>query len=128
MILFSQLMKKILNKSMQFIISILDKDIDFGRKLNALNVTVKYIENNMYDVPSVNSIEKVHEFAIDNISIKDGLVLEFGVYTGYTINFISKKLNEYNVYGFDSFEGLPEFWRDGFDKGCFGMNNLPSVP
>jgi len=124
---FSQLLKKILNKSSRFIISIIEKDINYVRKLYALNATVKYIENNMYEIPSVNSKERVHELAIDNIIIKDGLVLEFGVHTGYTINFISKKLNNYNVYGFDSFEGLPEFWRDGFTEGCFAVSKLPSV-
>ena len=55
------------------------------------------------------------------------LWLEFGVYTGNTINYISKFTNE-KVYGFDSFEGLPEKWRDGFDKGTFNTNGeLPVV-
>jgi hypothetical protein len=55
------------------------------------------------------------------------LWLEFGVASGKTINYISRFTNE-NVYGFDSFEGLPEKWRDGFDKGAFSLNgNLPQV-
>ena len=57
----------------------------------------------------------------------DTLWLEFGVFSGKTINYISKFTNE-KVYGFDSFEGLPEKWRDGFDKGWFSTNgNLPMV-
>jgi hypothetical protein len=55
------------------------------------------------------------------------LWLEFGVASGKTINYISTFTDD-KVYGFDSFEGLPEKWRDGFDKGSFGRNgNLPQV-
>ena len=55
------------------------------------------------------------------------LWLEFGVASGHTINYISKFTND-TVYGFDSFEGLPEKWRDGFDKGAFTRNGeFPNV-
>ena len=57
----------------------------------------------------------------------DTLWLEFGVASGYTINYISRFTND-KVFGFDSFEGLPEKWRDGFDVGAFSRNgNLPIV-
>ena len=57
----------------------------------------------------------------------DTLWLEFGVASGNTVNYISKFTTDI-VYGFDSFEGLPEKWRDGFDKGTFSRNgNLPDV-
>ena len=55
------------------------------------------------------------------------LWMEFGVATGRTVNFISK-FTEDKVYGFDSFEGLPEFWREGYDKGKFSRKGrLPEV-
>ena len=56
----------------------------------------------------------------------DGLYLEFGVYSGETINHIASQTSAV-VHGFDSFEGLPEDWRVGFGKGVFAMNNLPEV-
>lgn len=57
----------------------------------------------------------------------DTLWLEFGVATGNSINYISKFTQD-TVYGFDSFEGLPEKWRDGFDKGAFNLDgNTPCV-
>jgi hypothetical protein len=51
------------------------------------------------------------------------LWLEFGVASGNTINYISKFTQD-KVYGLDSFEGLPEFWRDGFDKGFFNRDGI----
>ena len=41
---------------------------------------------------------------------QNGLILECGVHRGHSLNFISKLTNE-TVYGFDSFEGLPD---DGY--------------
>jgi len=56
------------------------------------------------------------------------LWLEFGVASGRTINYFSK-FTDGTVHGFDSFEGLPEKWRDGFDKGAFDQKGkLPAVP
>ena len=58
---------------------------------------------------------------------EETLWLEFGVASGNTINYISKFTNN-TVYGFDSFEGLPEKWRDGMEKGFFSRNGiLPQV-
>lgn len=48
-----------------------------------------------------------------------GLVLEFGVWMGESINFLASAMNDATVYGFDSFAGLPERWRPGFEKGMF---------
>lgn len=61
-------------------------------------------------------------------NITHGLFLEFGVYTGHTINTVASVLPKWTIYGFDSFEGLPETWRDGYNKGHFSLNgNLPAV-
>lgn len=51
--------------------------------------------------------------------------LEFGVYNGTTINMISKKCNK--VYGFDSFESLPEDWIGVCKKNRFIINQIPIV-
>ncbi|WP_294535172.1 class I SAM-dependent methyltransferase [uncultured Rhodoblastus sp.] len=55
----------------------------------------------------------------------EGLILEFGVFSGQTINFLAS-LTTQRIYGFDSFEGLPEDWRPDFPKGCF-RRDLPEV-
>jgi len=51
----------------------------------------------------------------------DGLWMEFGVHRGRTISHIAAATDQM-VYGFDSFEGLPEAWTDGFPKGLFSLN------
>ena len=54
------------------------------------------------------------------------LWLEFGVFNGNSINYISQFTTDI-VYGFDSFEGLLEDWRENHLKGEFKVNNLPNV-
>jgi len=59
------------------------------------------------------------------------LALEFGVWSGTSISKIAYMMPwKYGVYGFDSFEGLPEHWRDGYDAGSFARDqgSLPAVP
>lgn len=66
---------------------------------------------------------------LDHNTKDSGLFLEFGVWNGHTINIVGKKLKKWNIYGFDSFEGLPERWREGHEKGFFSTNGkLPKVP
>jgi hypothetical protein len=73
-----------------------------------------------------------NKFAMLEHSVKSvpaelkGLYCEFGVYKGETVNFIASK-TPHEVHGFDSFEGLPEVWREGFEKGTFALTNLPKV-
>ncbi len=55
------------------------------------------------------------------------LWLEFGVFRGRTISYISRHTTS-EVYGFDSFLGLPERWRAGYEKGEFYLGQPPSVP
>lgn len=52
-----------------------------------------------------------------------GVVAEFGVYKGTTINHIAGRVPDRTVFGFDSFRGLPEKWtgfrfkKNDFDRG-----------
>jgi hypothetical protein len=84
--------------------------------------------NIINNIPNVNTYPLEYVFAKMNYQHKPNtLWLEFGVASGRTLNYISQFTKD-NVYGFDSFEGLPEKWRDGFEKGCFSTNGyLPYV-
>ena len=65
--------------------------------------------------------------AIDAVS-NEGLFLEFGVWRGESINFLAALIRPRIIYGFDSFKGLPEFWRRNCPKGTFNLNGrIPQV-
>lgn len=77
--------------------------------------------------------------AIELIKTEYKHVLEFGVFKGETISIIRNNLDcTYNVFGFDSFEGLPEDWvtpdnnvaGDGLCvKSFFSTNGeIPNIP
>lgn len=45
--------------------------------------------------------------------------LEFGVWNGRSINYMALVRPDCDFHGFDSFEGLPENWKEGHPKGTF---------
>tara|TARA_Y100001935_G_C17236438_1_gene473258 strand:- start:328 stop:1071 length:744 start_codon:yes stop_codon:yes gene_type:complete len=69
--------------------------------------------------------DKMREHAInrakDNDTDKDFIYMEFGVFSGKSINFFSKRIDK-NIYGFDSFQGLKEDWLGtSVIKGTFDL-------
>jgi tetratricopeptide (TPR) repeat protein len=58
---------------------------------------------------------------------KEGLVLEFGVRFGNTIRQLAK-LTRQKIYGFDSFEGLPEVWHHEPKGSYTTRGEIPKVP
>jgi hypothetical protein len=87
----------------------------------------------------VAKIEKALSFIIDEVEntvpyydeilklVKnEGLWLEFGVFTGRTINYISLKTQQ-KVYGFDSFLGLRDSDDELWSNGQFNLDgNIPN--
>ncbi len=106
------------------------RNIDHAQTRLASEQSALFIENNFSSAPNfktsvdllTNSVEQ-----IDPDLAKRGLILEFGVFSGTTINFIAEQLPDTRIHGFDSFEGLPEDWRGEFRKGYFKMDGLPPV-
>jgi hypothetical protein len=60
-----------------------------------------------------------------SVAPSSGLILEFGVASGRTLNHLASLRPE--VHGFDVFSGLPESWRAGYDAGAFARDSLPQV-
>lgn len=106
-----------------------DTSQDIGAVLQrrATESAADYVENHMRNVDSTSSNLDLLTMAIEKADLENNkLICEFGVYSGLTINHIAS-LTIRTVYGFDSFEGLPERWRDGFGKGHFKVSSLPKV-
>jgi hypothetical protein len=98
-----------------------------GLRREALADTMEYIKRNMKSAVIQNDVWGVLDYALKQAP-PGGLFLEFGVRTGSTINYISTRKAGETIYGFDSFEGLPEAWH-GFlgGKGTFAREDLPIV-
>lgn len=99
--------------------------------IKASEETYEYVSNvlKQYDVPFMLTQYHELEYILKNEKLIDGLFLEFGVYTGNTINLMFNILKDKIFYGFDSFEGLPENWNGTIrHKGSFDLQgNLPNV-
>lgn len=93
----------------------------------ALDRTADYIESNMSDAIIRNDAFDVLTYALGKARTT-GLHMEFGVRTGSTIDHIARRRSSTTVYGFDSFEGLPEDW-SGYtlSSGAFRDSGIPTV-
>lgn len=61
----------------------------------------------------------LHRILEHHCGPNEGLALEFGVGGGASLHCISRYMP---TVGFDSFEGLPEDWREGYPKGMFASD------
>ena len=98
------------------------------RQNRALEQTGLFIEEHL---PYVHSFETRyalfdHILKSQQVAHHQGLICEFGVATGKSINYLAKRLKTHTVYGFDSFQGLPETWRGNYPAGTF-KTALPAV-
>lgn len=67
------------------------------------------------------------EYALE-IAPRGGMALEFGVHVGRSMRVIAAMREGREVYGFDSFEGLPEDYRPHVRRGAFAVPGPPDVP
>jgi hypothetical protein len=107
--------------------------------INKENISIDCFIDSPIIIPSTWSGYDVERqdhlmYAITRVNIL-GDVLEFGVSQGKTITQIANFLTDRKIWGFDSFEGLPEDWlmvndvdNVKFPKGSFAVENVPLVP
>lgn len=100
---------------------------------HAVKDSIDYVFANLRHASIFASREELwlHCIEVAGLKTKDSaLILEFGVYKGYSANWFATQLPNSKVFGFDSFEGLPEAWvgESDYAKGTFSLSGrLPKV-
>jgi Methyltransferase domain len=61
------------------------------------------------------------------IAPRGGMALEFGVFAGRSLRVIAELRGGREVYGFDSFQGLPADYRSHVREGAFALDAPPEV-
>lgn len=95
-------------------------------KLAAAIDSANYLNSSMAGCQRFNRSLDLLAAAMQKRTVENGLTLEFGVFSGSTINHLAAQ-DKGPIFGFDSFEGLPEDWRPDVPKGAFKARALPRV-
>lgn len=97
-------------------------------KKEAAESTVEFIKTVCPRAVGYRSPRQLLDLALKKACIDDGLYLEFGVFKGDSIRYLGKNLPDKIIYGFDSFEGLPEAWVNHSEGAFTREGKLPKVP
>lgn len=81
--------------------------------------SAQYFLRHMLLAENFRDREALLRFGMGQCSV-EGLVMEFGVYAGRSLRVIAGCTSQH-VYGFDSFQGLPEDWTRSQKKGRFDL-------
>jgi len=91
--------------------------------INSYNHFKKYFHSSIFLFYKEEILEYAIKKSLKNKDNINKLNLEFGVWKGDSINFISKFIFNNSIYGFDSFEGLNHDWKGYYlPSGTFNLN------
>ena len=102
------------------------RDVVYAADRRAALESAEFVRAHMADAPRFDDPHRTLEHAL-SLAPTGGMALEFGVYTGSTLKVIAAARTSGGVFGFDSFQGLPEDWRIDFPAGSFKVDGLPDV-
>ena len=103
------------------------RDIRAAGERAAVLASARFAQERMPDASLFADAPETLEHAL-RLAPDDGMALEFGVYTGGTLTVIAQARDGRDVYGFDSFTGLPESWRSRYPAGAFEVDAVPTIP
>lgn len=95
-------------------------------EMDAALAASKFITAHMADARVFHDPWSTLSHALD-LAPAGGMALEFGVFSGQSLKVIAGARDGAEVYGFDSFEGLPEVYRPHLREGHFAVDALPEV-
>lgn len=103
------------------------KTLEYGNDLDRARLDAwNYLKSTCPLPPLTGSMIETFQLAF-KAAPQDGLVLEFGVRFGNTIRQLAKLTTD-KIYGFDSFEGLPEVWHHEPKGSYTTRGEIPKVP
>ncbi len=70
----------------------------------------EFLKEDVVSLLKMSPMDSVLGETLSSENFIDGLILEFGVFSGKTINQIAHRFHDRKTFGFDSFEGLPSDW------------------
>lgn len=103
------------------------RDLLAAGEREAVSTSARFVREAMSAARTFPHPRATLEHAL-RLASADGMALEFGVASGTTLETIARARGGQHVYGFDSFDGLPEDWRAGFVRGTFRTDEPPEVP
>ena len=96
------------------------QNMDIVGSIDGAFSSLRFEREHLRNVPYFKKRTDLYWHCLRNAA-NDGVVMEFGVYKGDSINLMAKHSPSRAFFGFDSFEGLPETWTIGAKKGAFDV-------
>jgi hypothetical protein len=103
------------------------RPFDYARMamMRAAMDAAEFLEENFRNAENLVNRDDLLRHACDAVRV-DGDVLEFGVLGGESLALLCAAFADHVVYGFDSFNGLPEAWK--YDTPAGSFDNQGQLP
>ncbi len=121
--------RQIARRYVRKVVEIALTDFDLMAAVRDFGSTAAFERAHLMNAAYFKDRHQLYRFVVSQLpNNDDGLLLEFGVHKGDSINRLAGMMPAQRWYGFDSFVGLPEAWTPGARKGAFDIGGtLPPV-
>jgi methyltransferase family protein len=124
------IVEKLVLRPVQFLLNNVSVNHDLAAEIKRQTSVecAQYIMKHARSALQFKLREELWDFTLPIVP-REGLILEFGVRRGYSLNYFAERFPDRKLFGFDSFEGLHVDWAGtSAPKGTFDLGGkLPSV-